>query len=328
VPGLRPEIDPRSDLRALLELMRAIRAFRPDVIHTHTAKAGTLGRLAAVLTPGVSPVVVHTFHGHVLRGYFSPRVNAAFTAVERLLARKTDCLIGVSEATVAELVSLGVAPAHKFRALPIGLDLDHLLAVKPGQGSAFRAELGVSESDVLALFVGRLVPIKRVEVLLEATAIARSRGAALRLAIAGDGESRAELQRAAVALGVSDAVSFLGFRDDLPTLTAGSDLVVLSSDNEGTPVSLIEAAAAGRAAIATDVGGVAEIVKPATGILVRPGDPGAFAEALLQLVGDSDMRERMGRAGREHVRERFGAERLLSDIDGLYQELLSTHGHG
>jgi glycosyltransferase involved in cell wall biosynthesis/SAM-dependent methyltransferase len=323
VPGLRPELHPLSDLRALVDMMRVIREFRPDVVHTHTAKAGTLGRLAAIITPGVRPVIVHTYHGHVLSGYFGRVLSAVFRCAEHVLAMKSDRLIGVSDATVKDLVGLRVAPASKFRTIPIGLDLERLLAVERSEGDAFRAEVGVEPDDVLAVFVGRLVPIKRVDVLIEAVGLASATEPRLRVAIVGDGELRGALERRASQLGLDETVRFLGFREDLSNILAGSDVAVLSSDNEGTPVALIEAAAAGRPAVATAAGGVADIVTDSTGILVAPGDVPAFADALLRLARDRSSRERIGVAAREHVRERFAAGRLVSDIESLYQELLA-----
>jgi glycosyltransferase involved in cell wall biosynthesis len=326
VPGLRPELAPLSDLRALLNLVRIIREFRPDVVHTHTAKAGALGRLAALIAPGARPVVVHTYHGHVLTGYFGRVLNAVYRGAERALALMSDCLIGVSEATVQELVRLRVARACKFRMIPIGLDLGRLLAVERSAGDSFRAEIGADAGDVLAVFVGRLVPIKRVDVLIEAAALATAREPRLRVVIVGDGELRDTLEGQASDLGLGGIVHFLGFRDDLPRIAAGSDLAVLSSDNEGTPVALIEAAAASLPALATAVGGVGDIVTGSTGVLVAPGNPFAFAEALLRLASDRRAREHMGRAAREHVRERFAAVRLVSDIESLYEELLQERG--
>jgi glycosyltransferase involved in cell wall biosynthesis len=323
VPGLRPDLHPARDLQALVNLMRVIREFRPDVVHTHTAKAGALGRLAAILTPGARPLIVHTYHGHVLTGYFGRTLSAVYRYTERVLAMISDRLIGVSEATVDELVGLRVAPAGKFRTIPIGLDLERLLAVERSDGDSFRAEVGAGFEDVLAVFVGRLVPIKRVDVLIEAVAIASAREPRLRVAIVGDGELRSSLEQRVSHLGLEKTVHFLGFREDLPHVAAGSDLAVLSSDNEGTPVALIEAAAAGLPAISTAVGGVADIVTESTGILVAAGDIHAFADALLRLASDRDARLRMGLTAREHVRERFAALRLVSDIEGLYRELLA-----
>jgi len=328
VPGLRPELNPASDLRALANLVRIMREFRPDVVHTHTAKAGALGRLAAIITPGVRPVIVHTYHGHVLSGYFGRVLSRVFRMTERLLAKKSDCLIGVSSATVEELVKLQIAEASKFRTIPIGLDLARLLLVERSDGEAFRSELGLGSEDVLVVFVGRLVAIKRVDLLIEAAAFATRREPRLHVAIVGDGALRDALEQQVADLGLDPTVRFLGFREDLPAISAASDIAVLSSDNEGTPVALIEAAAAARPAVATAVGGVADIVTDSTGILVAPGDVLAFADALVQLAGDSRDRAAMGLAAREHVRERFAVDRLTRDIDNIYQGLLAERASG
>jgi glycosyltransferase involved in cell wall biosynthesis len=321
VPGLRPELHPAGDLRAVVHLMVAMRRFRPDIVHTHTAKAGALGR-AAALIGRPRPIIVHTYHGHVLTGYFGPLTSEIYRRVERWLARRSDCLIGVSEATVAELVGLGVAPAGKFRTIPVGLDLAPFLEHRPSERAAIRAELAVEERAALALFVGRLVPIKRVDVLIDAVAHARELGADLRVAVAGDGKLRATLEARASARGLGDSVVFLGYRDDVPALVAASDLAVLSSDNEGTPVALIEAAAGARPAAATNVGGVADIVTPETGLVVPARDPRALGGALAKLGSEPALRRALGEAARTHVIVRYGAERLIADIGSLYQDLL------
>jgi glycosyltransferase involved in cell wall biosynthesis len=321
VPGLQPDIAPLADLRALVSLGRAIRRYRPDIVHTHTAKAGTLGRLAAILAPGARPLVVHTFHGHVLTGYFGPAKSAMFARIERALALRSDCLIGVSAATVDELVAMRVAPRDKFRVVPIGLDLDPFLTVDRAAGAAFRREVEASDDDVLAVSVGRLVPIKRLDVLIDAVALARAGGVPMRLAVVGDGDMRPELERRAADAGIADAVRFTGFRSDLPAIAAAADVAVLTSDNEGTPVALIEAAAAARPAVATDVGGVRDIVTPQTGLVVPPGDAAAVARALGQIAGDRDARERMGGAARRHVAANYSAARLVRDMTALYDEL-------
>ncbi len=322
VPGLGPLPRPLDDLRALIALMRHVRRFRPDIVHTHTAKAGILGRLAARLTLGRAPIVIHTYHGHVLRGYFGPRTEAVYKLLERVLSRLSTRLIGVSPATVDELVALGVAPRRQFAALPIGLDLERFLAAGPA-ADGLRGALGAGPDTLVATFVGRLVPIKRVDLLIDAVGLARARGADVLLAIVGDGELREVLEAQAAALG--DAAAFLGFRDDIAEIAAATDLAVLSSDNEGTPVALIEAAAAGVPALATAVGGVADIVLDGqTGLLVAPGDVEGLAAALVRAAGDRAGLRRMGAAAREHVASRYGAARLVDDIDGLYTELLAA----
>jgi glycosyltransferase involved in cell wall biosynthesis len=177
---------------------------------------------------------------------------------------------------------------------------------------------------VLLTFVGRLVPIKRVDLALRALAHARERGAPVRLAIVGDGDQRPALESLARDLRVDEVTAFLGYREDMVGVTAGSDLALLTSANEGTPVSLIEAAAAGRPAVATAVGGVGDVVTPETGVLVPAGDTAALGAAIARLAGDPELRAGMGEAGREHVRGRFSAGRLLDDMDALYGALANV----
>jgi glycosyltransferase involved in cell wall biosynthesis len=320
--ALGPEIRPTADLRALLGLMRLMRAFRPQIVHTHTAKAGVLGRLAAVLALRPRPVIVHTYHGHVLEGYFGPFVSGVYRFLERQLARVTDCLIGVSRATVDDLVRLGVAEESRFRVIPLGLDLDRYLRPDRQAAQALRAEHGVAPADVLVAFVGRLVPIKRVDLVLRAVAGAREQSAPVRLIVVGDGPGRAGLESLAADLRLGDAVRFVGYVADSSVAAAAADVAILASDNEGTPVALIEAAAAGRPAVATAVGGVEDVVVPGTGVLVARGDHAALATALARLANDAELRARMGARAREHVQRAFGIRRLLSDVEALYDELL------
>jgi glycosyltransferase involved in cell wall biosynthesis len=323
LPSLRQPVSPLHDTLALKELGAIARRFRPHLVHTHTAKAGFLGRSAALLALHPRPMLVHTFHGHVLEGYFGQTKTRLYRGLERTLARRTDRLIGVSEMTVEDLVRLGVAPREKFSVVRLGLDLEPFASADSAAGASLREELGVGDDEVLLSFVGRMVPIKRLDVLLRAFARAHGNGARVRLAVVGDGETRPEFERLAGELGVGAAVSFLGYRRDLPRIAAAADVAVLSSDNEGTPVSLIEAGAAGRPAAATNVGGVAEVVTPETGLLVSAGDEAALGAAIERLADDQGLREGMGRRAREHVLSRYSAERLISDIDALYRELLS-----
>lgn len=322
VPGLRPELRPHDDARALASLVRAMRRLKPDIVHTHTAKAGMLGRLAAVMAGAPRPKIVHTYHGHVLEGYFGPVRNATYRGLERRLATVSDALIGVSSATVDDLVRLGIAPRERFRVIPIGLDLEPFLNATPEDGAAFRADSGVRQGEVLLTFVGRLVPIKRVDVLLRAFAHARAGGAPVRLAVVGDGDLRAELEALASELGVADHVWFAGYRGDMLPVVSASDVAVLSSDNEGTPVSLIEAAAAGTPSAATSVGGVPDVVTAETGQLAGAGDHEGLARGIAALAGDSELRLRMGRLARAHVSARYGVARLIADVEALYRELL------
>lgn len=325
VPGLRPELRPLDDLRALASLVRHVRRYRPHIVHTHTAKAGMLGRLAAVIGGRPRPIIVHTYHGHVLEGYFGRFLNAFYRFLERSLGRVSDALIGVSRATVDDLVRLRVAPPEKFRVIPIGLDLEPFARATAADGAGFRGEAGVADDDLLLTWVGRLVPIKRVDVLLRAVARAREQGAPVRLAVVGDGELRPALEEQAGNLGIRDSVWFAGYRGDMVQVAAASDIAVLSSDNEGTPVSLIEAGAAATAAASTRVGGVPDVVVPQSGLLVAAGDSAALGDAIARIAGDTALRESMARSAREHVSGRFSVGRLVHDIDELYGELLSSH---
>jgi glycosyltransferase involved in cell wall biosynthesis len=321
---LTPEIRPIADVRALLSLLAVVRSFRPDIVHTHTAKAGFLGRLAAVLAMRPRPKVIHTYHGHVLEGYFGRTKTEFYKALERAAARMSDVLIGVSQSTVDDLVRLGVAPAARFRVVPLGLELEAFLELEaaPDLAAPLRRDCGARAGDVVAVLVGRLVPIKRVDVALEAVAASRAAGAPLRLIIVGDGELRQQLEARAERLGLGPYVHFTGFREDMAQVVAAADIALMTSDNEGTPVALIEAAAGARPAVATDVGGVATVVPDGAGRRCPRGDAAGLGLALAELAGDAELRQSCGRAARAHVAPRFGAERLVGDVDALYRSLL------
>jgi glycosyltransferase involved in cell wall biosynthesis len=326
IAGLTPSLAPVADVRALWQLVRLIRRWKPDIVHTHTAKAGFLGRMAARLARRRRPVIVHTYHGHVLEGYFGPALSRAYATLEKLCARFSDRLVGVSQATVDDLVRLGIAPAERFVVIPLGLELDDFLAIpRPRRGPVpFRDEAGAGPDDVLALFVGRFAAIKRLDVLLEAVGCARRQGAPLRLALVGDGEQRPELEALARAEGIAEHVHFAGYREDLVPLITAADVAVLASDNEGTPVSLIQAAAGGLPLVSTAVGGVAEVVREGTGLLTPAGDAEALGGALAALAGDAARRGSLGAAAREQVAARYADSRLAADVDALYGELLTA----
>jgi glycosyltransferase involved in cell wall biosynthesis len=321
VPSLGQPLRPHRDVAALVKVAAIARRFRPDIVHTHTAKAGFVGRTAALAAVRPRPLLVHTFHGHVLEGYFGAAKSGLYRRLERTLARRTDRLIGVSDSTVADLVRLGVAPPDRFDVIPLGLDLDAFARLEEAAGCDLRAELGIGEEEVVLGFVGRLVEIKRVDLLLRAFARARD-GVRLRLLVVGDGELRPRLEALTAELGIADTVSFLGYRRDLPAIAAATDVAVLASANEGTPVSLIEAAAAGRPAVATRVGGVGDVVTPQTGILVDSGDVDALAVAIAKLARERGRRKRMGAAARERALSGYSADRLVNDIEELYDRLL------
>lgn len=309
-----------DDARAFAAIRRLLVAQRPEILHTHTAKAGTVGRLAA-LTIGAArrPLTVHTFHGHVLRGYFGPNAERGIVTAEASLARRTDLLIAVSAEVRDELLDRGIGRRSQFEVVPLGLDLSPFLAVD-GPSGTLRNQLGVPAGAPLIGLVGRLVPVKDHATMLAALALVPG----AHLAVIGDGELRPALEAQARALGLDGRVHFTGWSPDVPAAVSDLDLVVLTSKNEGTPLSLIEAAAAARPVVATAVGGVPSVVDDgATGRLVPPSDPEALAAAVRAVLADPDGAARMGRTGRERVHRRFGAERLLADMRSVYETLLA-----
>jgi len=316
IASLRRPLDPASDQRAITELTRLISRYRPDIVHTHMAKAGALGRSAA--RRAKVPAVVHTFHGHVLEGYFASPANSAFVVAERRLAKRTDALLAVSNTTRDDLLGLGIGRPEQWRVFPPALDLEPILSIRVDPAEA-RRSLGLPLAVPLIGIVGRLVPIKNHVLFLAAARAVLERVPATTFVIAGDGEVRSMLEVEAEPLG--DRVRFLGWVPDLPALYAALDVVVLTSLNEGTPVALIEAAAAGRPVVSTDVGGVAEVVEGG-GLLVPSGDSQALADAIESLVTDADLRARMGAAGLASVADRYSAGRIGAALASLYRELV------
>jgi glycosyltransferase involved in cell wall biosynthesis len=322
LPGLQREISPLVDIAAVARLVRLIQRIRPHVLHTHTAKAGAVGRAAAMLAGPARPaVVVHTFHGHVLRGYFGAARSEAFRRLERTLARHSDALIAVSPEVRDDLVRLGVAPASKIVVIRLGLDLAGRVSAPPGARDALRAELGVPGDRFLVGWLGRMTEIKRVDVLMRA--LARIGDEGVEVLLVGDGPLRSEMEILAGEIGVRDRVHFAGFRTDVASVYAAVDAVALTSANEGTPVTVIEALAAGRPVVSTDVGGVRDVVTEGrSGYLVPQGDADGLVDRLRRLAADPELRNAMGEAGRAIVVPRYSVPRLVSDVDRLYRELL------
>jgi glycosyltransferase involved in cell wall biosynthesis len=320
--GLGREIRPLADLRALVGLVRLARHFRPHVVHTHTAKAGVLGRVAARLAR--VPVVVHTYHGHVLREYFGRVTSAAFRGIERVLARATDGLVTVSESVKADLVEMAIAPADRIRVVPLGLELEPFTQDLPR--GALRADAGYAAEAPLVGMVGRLAPVKDVPTFLRAARLVRSRRPEVRFSLVGDGPERASLEAEVRALGLGDAVCFHGWRRDLPAVYGDLDVVVNASRNEGTPVALIEALAAGRPVVATAVGGTPDVLEGGThGVLVPAQDEEALASAIAATLAAPPSPARAA-AARARMLARYGVPRLLRDLSDLYRELLHARG--
>jgi glycosyltransferase involved in cell wall biosynthesis len=321
---LRRDISAWSDTAAVFKLRDLIRSFRPHIVHTHTAKAGAVGRTAAALARlSEPPIVVHTFHGHVLRGYFGSAQTAVFREIERSLGRMTDRLIAVSPEVRDDLVAERVAPLEKFEVIRLGLDLDRRATPDPAEAVALRTALGVPDQSLLIAWLGRMTEIKRVDDLLAAFATLRARRVDAHLALAGDGPLRLELERLARELGVAERTHFIGLQEEVAPLYGAADVVALTSRNEGTPVTLIEALAAGTPVVSTDVGGVRDVVRDGeTGLLVEAGDTDAIASAFARLAAEPSLRRAFAEAGRADVRTRYSVDRLLGDVDDLYRRLL------
>ena len=317
VPFVRP-VRPATDMHAFLAVRGLLRSSGARLVHTHMAKAGAVGRFAGLSTRP-RPRLVHTYHGHVLQGYFGGAGQRAFLEFERLLARRTDVLVAVSPEVRDELLDLGVGKAAQYRVIPLGLDLDSCLAVS-GPSGRLRAALGLGADVPIVGVLGRLVPIKDHATLFSALATLPG----VHLAVLGDGELRPALESSARDLGIADRAHFTGWWHDVPAALADLDVVVLSSRNEGTPVALIEALAAGRPVVATDVGGVRHVVQDGeTGCLCPPGDPATLAELLQRSLSQREVAAQMAMEGRRRVAEHFGQARMVNDHRLLYQELLA-----
>lgn len=326
---------PWDDVRALQALVRQFRVLEPDIVHTHTAKAGALGRLAARIV-GV-PIVVHTYHGHVLGGdYFPGPVTALYRGIERWLGRRTDRLLALTESQVDELVEdIGVAPRRKFRVVPLGLELTRFRSAdRAAVRAATRSALGTPPEARVVGVVGRMVPIKDHGLFLEAFArlreSERASGASrpLEAWMVGAGERETELRAGADRMGLSESIRWLGWRSDLPDLLPAMDAVALTSLDEGTSVALLEAIAAGTPIAAVEVGGVGEVVRGAglAECLLEESEGRSrdgFAQLLARILHHPQWAGGKGLpdAPRDHVVTRYSTTRLAEDVDRVYRGL-------
>lgn len=318
IPTLGRELHPIRDIATLWKLYRLLRQLKPDIVATHTAKAGFVGRVAAWLAG--APIIVHTYHGHVFHGYFSPAKTRLFLLLERFAARLSDAIIALTPGQRDELVNTyHIAPAGKFTVMSSGLDLS-AFAAAPRRSGAFRHTWGVADDAPLITIVGRLAPVKNHALFLQAAVRVREALPAARFAIVGDGELRAELEAQVDALGLRDAVFFTGWQKDVAPVYADSDVLVISSVNEGTPFTVIEAMAAGCPVVSTAVGGVPDFLNHGElGKLVPSGDAAALAAALVETVQQPPDAEAL----RALIVERYGIDRLVRDLGALYTGLLA-----
>jgi glycosyltransferase involved in cell wall biosynthesis len=346
VPHMSREIS-LSDTLAIWKLYRIMLREKPNLVHTHTAKAGTVGRVAGMIYRWATPRAligkprkcrfVHTYHGHVFHSYYGPLKTKIFLTIERMLARAaTDRIVVISNQQKEEINQhFHVGKPAQFAVIPLGLDLSQFSNYDDRRGR-LRRELVISQDVFLIAIVGRLTEVKNHEMFLRAAARLNeihSGNRRIQFLIIGDGTLRKQLEAQATKLGLNDEVIFLGTRNDPEVFYPAADVVALTSRNEGTPLTLIEAMANARPVISTAVGGVIDLLGPESskqdgytvcerGISVPTGDVEAFARGLDRLVQDDLLRRQLGREGQQFVAQNYGLERLVSDVAALYDELL------
>ncbi|NSW44364.1 MAG: glycosyltransferase family 4 protein [Bacteroidales bacterium] len=333
LPEMRRSINGFNDLQAYRRIKKIIKEFNPDIVHTHASKAGMLGRKAA-FDMGV-PVVVHTFHGHVFHSYFNSIKTKAFIKIERYLASKTDAIIAISQSQKKELSHVfEIAPENKIKVIPLGLDLQRFIYNQPEKRYIFRKENHLDNDEIAIAIVGRLVPIKNHQLFIKAIARAKEQtGRKIRAFIVGDGQSRSQIETLAHQLNLvispngsttlKPDIRFLSWVKNVDYVYAGVDIVALTSLNEGTPVSLIEAQAAGKPIVSTNVGGIKDISLVGESILLaNVNNEEEFIENMIKLINDDELRNKMQSNARDYVLKKFDYNRLVSDVSVLYNDLL------
>lgn len=333
LPEMQREINFSQDRKAYLRIRQIIKEFKPDIVHTHAAKPGTLGRLAAMHEK--VPAIVHTFHGHVFHSYFGKLKTQLFINVERYLARHSTAIVAISNKQKEELSSTyRICPSEKIRVIPLGFDLNKFQEDIPKKRKTFRDKYLINDDEIAVGIIGRLVPIKNHKFFLEATKkILLTTSKKLRFIIVGDGEERENLFEICRNLGLDYSysiqetrkaqVTFTSWMKDVDIAVAGMDIIALTSFNEGTPVSLIEAQAGNKPIVSTRVGGIEDVVlEGITAFLSPNNDLASFTEKLSALIEDSALRMRMGENGWIYVKDKFHYSRLMTDMKSLYNQLL------
>lgn len=323
IPHLGRKIRPLHDLLAFAEMYAKIRQGRYTIVHTHSSKAGILGRWAARLA-GV-PIIVHTPHGHVFYGYYERVPTYLFIVLERLTARITDKIITLTEAGIREHVERRIAPREKFISIHSGVDLAPYTELPPDPAAA-RKRFGLSPDCLVVGSVGRFEPVKGYDILLRAAGLLRTRQPKVQFLLAGEGEEAPHLKRLAEELQVDDRVFFPGWQQELPHVLSALDLFVLPSRNEGMGRVLVQAMAMGTPIVATRVGGIPEVLgEGETGLLVAPDDPIELAAAIERLLTDRELAGKIGEAGRRRA-SAYSADKMVADIESLYDTLLMQKG--
>jgi glycosyltransferase involved in cell wall biosynthesis len=334
IPEMKRAVNWKNDRAAYKKMKSLIRDFKPDIVHTHAAKSGAIGRLAAASMK--VPVIVHTFHGHVFHSYFGKLKTKFFIAIERFLAKRSSGIIAISEKQRAELADeFHICPKRLISVIPLGLDLDKLETAQEEKRNKFRKEFFVQENEIAIGIVGRIVPVKNHSLFIQAAAIAlKSTDKKLRFFIIGDGDMRETIEAEIKASGIDYAyfpdekreatITCTSWQTEMDIVFAGLDIIALTSHNEGTPVALMEAQAASRPFVSTNVGGIRDIVKDGeTGYLVAAGDSSGFAAAIVQLATNTSLRESMGQQGAVFAKENFSMKGMIKNTADYYKQLLS-----
>ncbi|MFC1517569.1 glycosyltransferase family 4 protein [Candidatus Margulisiibacteriota bacterium] len=316
LPELGRELNFFKDIKTLWKLYKIIRKEKPDIVHTHTAKAGTLGRLAAKLA-GVKNIY-HTFHGHIFHSYFGRLKTALFLLIERFLARFTTKIIVISERQKQELLKLKIAPLSKFSVIPLGFELDKFKELV--RTNYLRDQLSIGGDEKLVGIIGRLAPVKNHHLLIPIMqAVQKKQQGQVKLVIIGNGELEEQLKGLVKDAGLENVILFSSWQKDLAKVYPDLDLVILTSLNEGTPVTLIEAMACGIPVISTDVGGVGDVVKNGeSGILENKENTEKFAEDIIELLSNNELREKYIKNAKKHVFETYAVNTLVENIRNLY----------
>ena len=316
IEGFGRRVSMGGDIKAFLYLIKEIRSFKPHIIHTHTAKAGFLGRIASVVSLQPS-IRVHTFHGHLLNGYFGVFKRSLVILAEKVLAKFTHELLAVGDKVRQDLLAVGIGNSKKFGLMPPGLKIGRLPNKKDSQES-----YGLSTATLQCTFIGRVTQIKRPDRFLDIVAEIKRRGVELEFFMAGDGELLDSCRERILRENLS--VKVLGWQSDIEKVLSAADLVVLTSDNEGTPLSLIQAGMAGLPVATTRVGSVHEVVLDGTTGIITSLDVQEVADALEKLANSNDLRDQMGAAAKEFTLANFGVKRLVHDHEELYKKLLAN----
>ncbi|HOS84384.1 MAG TPA: glycosyltransferase [Bacteroidales bacterium] len=325
IPEMRRSIGIWSDIQALRRIIRILKTEKPDIVHTHAAKAGTLGRIAAWYC-GV-PYIYHTFHGHVFHSYFNPIITKIFIVIEKFLASRCTAIVAISELQKHELGTIfSICSPQKIEIIPLGFDLEKFTQNLDEKRKQFRQTYSIADNEIAIGIVGRLVPIKNHPLFIEAFSQCLAKTTkSIRAFIIGDGEIRAQLEELWNSLEAdihTSKLTFTSWIQDVDVVYAGLDIVCLTSHNEGTPVSLIEAQAAGKPIVSTNVGGIQNIVEENKTALLTTNTVTDFTEKLLQIIENDELRETMSAYSQTFSTEKFSYKRLCLDMEGMYEKYM------